>query len=96
MCVCVCVYFTVFGSRVFYAGTPQTFDQDYSTEGLTRGQLLFIQHLRQFGLVYQRRVSSLRTDKLTGSTCVLCECFLRGRSYAKQMWLPSLGSRNRK
>ena len=22
--VCVCVYFTAFGSRVFYAGTPQT------------------------------------------------------------------------
>ena len=30
--------------------------QDYSTEGMTATQLEFIQSLRQFGLVYQRKV----------------------------------------
>lgn len=30
--------------------------QDYSTEGMTASQLEFIQSLRQFGLVYQRKV----------------------------------------
>jgi hypothetical protein len=30
--------------------------QDYSTEGLSDGLLVFLQHLREFGLVYQRKV----------------------------------------
>ena len=31
--------------------------QDYSTVGLSQGILKFLQHLREFGLVYQRKVS---------------------------------------
>jgi len=30
--------------------------QDYSTEGMSDGLLVFLQHLREFGLVYQRKV----------------------------------------
>lgn len=30
--------------------------QDYSTSGLSHGLLVFLQHLREFGLVYQRKV----------------------------------------
>lgn len=29
--------------------------KDYSTEGMSDGLLTFLQHLREFGLVYQRR-----------------------------------------
>lgn len=31
--------------------------QDYSTEGMSTELLIFLQHLREFGLVYQRKVS---------------------------------------
>lgn len=30
--------------------------QDYSTEGLTPSQMTLLQQLRQFGLIYQRKV----------------------------------------
>lgn len=30
--------------------------KDYSTEGMSQGLLVFLQHLREFGLVYQRKV----------------------------------------
>lgn len=30
--------------------------QDYSTENMNEGQQRFLQHLREFGLVYQRKV----------------------------------------
>ncbi len=30
--------------------------QDYSTDGMSQGLLIFLQHLREFGLVYQRKV----------------------------------------
>lgn len=30
--------------------------QDYSTEGMSESLLVFLQHLREFGLVYQRKV----------------------------------------
>ena len=33
------------------------FQQDYSREGMTTSQEELMQHLRQFGLVYQRKVS---------------------------------------
>lgn len=33
-----------------------TLGRDYSTEGLSQGLLTFLQHLREFGLVYQRKV----------------------------------------
>lgn len=33
------------------------FPQDYSKEGMTTSQEELMQHLRQFGLVYQRKVS---------------------------------------
>ena len=33
-----------------------TFGQDYSTAGLSQGLLTFLQHLREFGLVYQKKV----------------------------------------
>uniref|UniRef100_A0A6M2DRY9 General transcription factor IIH subunit 4 n=1 Tax=Xenopsylla cheopis TaxID=163159 RepID=A0A6M2DRY9_XENCH len=32
-----------------------TLGRDYSTEGLSQGLLTFLQHLREFGLVYQRK-----------------------------------------
>ncbi|ERL92616.1 general transcription factor IIH subunit 4 [Dendroctonus ponderosae] len=32
-----------------------TLGKDYSTEGLSPGLLIFLQHLREFGLVYQRK-----------------------------------------
>ena len=32
-----------------------TLGKDYSTGGLTQGLLQFLQHLREFGLVYQRK-----------------------------------------
>lgn len=32
------------------------FMQDYSTEGMSESQLKFLQHLREFGLVFQRKV----------------------------------------
>lgn len=35
-----------------------TLGRDYSSEGMSQGMLTFLQHLREFGLVYQRRVSS--------------------------------------
>ena len=34
----------------------QFFLQDYSTEGMSESQLKFLQHLREFGLVFQRKV----------------------------------------
>jgi transcription initiation factor TFIIH subunit 4 len=33
-----------------------TLGKDYSTEGMSPGLLIFLQHLREFGLVYQRKV----------------------------------------
>ena len=33
--------------------------QDYSTDNMTENQKRFLQHLREFGLVYQRKVGSL-------------------------------------
>lgn len=39
-----------------------TLGRDYSSEGLTQGQLVFLQHLREFGLVYQRKVSFVCVD----------------------------------
>lgn len=32
------------------------FTQDYSTDGMNGNMLVFLQHLREFGLVYQRKV----------------------------------------
>lgn len=32
-----------------------TLGKDYSTEGMSQGLLVFLQHLREFGLVYQRK-----------------------------------------
>ncbi|GLV43554.1 marionette [Carabus blaptoides fortunei] len=32
-----------------------TLGKDYSTEGMSNGLLIFLQHLREFGLVYQRK-----------------------------------------
>lgn len=32
------------------------FTQDYSTDGMSGNMLVFLQHLREFGLVYQRKV----------------------------------------
>nr|CAD7455154.1 unnamed protein product [Timema tahoe] len=32
-----------------------TISKDYSTEGMSEGLLVFLQHLREFGLVYQRK-----------------------------------------
>ncbi|XP_029157028.1 general transcription factor IIH subunit 4 [Nylanderia fulva] len=32
-----------------------TLGKDYSTEGMSEGLLIFLQHLREFGLVYQRK-----------------------------------------
>ncbi|CAG2237501.1 general transcription factor IIH subunit 4-like [Mytilus galloprovincialis] len=37
-----------------------TLGKDYSTEGMTENQLKFLQHLREFGLVYQRKRKSNR------------------------------------
>lgn len=34
-----------------------TLGKDYSTEGMSNGLLIFLQHLREFGLVYQRKVT---------------------------------------
>lgn len=34
-----------------------TLGRDYSSEGLSQGQSAFLQHLREFGLVYQRKVN---------------------------------------
>lgn len=36
-----------------------TLGKDYSSEGLNPGMLTFLQHLREFGLVYQRKVRQL-------------------------------------
>lgn len=33
-----------------------TLGKDYSTENMNEGQQRFLQHLREFGLVYQRKV----------------------------------------
>jgi len=33
-----------------------TLGRDYSSEGLSPSLLIFLQHLREFGLVYQRKV----------------------------------------
>ena len=35
--------------------------QDYSTEGMSENQLRILQHLREFGLVYQRKVHIYNT-----------------------------------
>lgn len=40
---------------IFYYFTSVYF-QDYSTEGMSESLLVFLQHLREFGLVYQRKV----------------------------------------
>ena len=32
-----------------------TLGKDYSTKGMSEGLLTFLQHLREFGLVYQRK-----------------------------------------
>ncbi|XP_060065696.1 general transcription factor IIH subunit 4-like [Ylistrum balloti] len=37
-----------------------TLGKDYSTEGMTEQQLRFLQHLREFGLVYQRKRKAMR------------------------------------
>lgn len=37
-----------------------TLGRDYSTEGLTPNMLVFLQHLREFGLIYQRKRKSGR------------------------------------
>lgn len=42
-----------------------TLGRDYSSEGLSAGLLTFLQHLREFGLVYQRKV---KFDKFR--TCI--------------------------
>ena len=34
--------------------------KDYSTEGMSQGLIMFLQHLREFGLVYQRKRNSGR------------------------------------
>ena len=35
-----------------------TWLQDYSVDGMSQGLLIFLQHLREFGLVYQRKVGT--------------------------------------
>lgn len=35
-----------------------TLGRDYSSDGLSQNLLTFLQHLREFGLVYQRKVSN--------------------------------------
>ena len=35
-----------------------TLAQDYSTDGMSENLLTFLQHLREFGLVYQRKVNT--------------------------------------
>lgn len=42
-----------------YSSKLQFSFQDYSTEGMNDGLLIFLQHLREFGLVYQRKVSNI-------------------------------------
>lgn len=37
--------------------------QDYSTEGMSENQLLFLQHLRELGLVFQRKVKFFQSWK---------------------------------
>jgi len=39
--------------------------QDYSTEGMSDGLLVFLQHLREFGLVYQRKVRYSNNSAIT-------------------------------
>ena len=43
--------------HVFCAVTLILSGQDYSTDGMNDSLLRFLQHLREFGLVYQRKVS---------------------------------------
>jgi hypothetical protein len=46
---CIGVYFIIYYFTSVYF-------QDYSTEGMSESLLVFLQHLREFGLVYQRKV----------------------------------------
>lgn len=41
---------------VYCWSESHTLLQDYSTEGMSESQLKFLQHLREFGLVFQRKV----------------------------------------
>lgn len=50
-----------------------TLGKDYSTEGMTNNMLVFLQHLREFGLVYQRKRKAGRfypTRLALNITCV--------------------------
>ena len=40
--------------------------QDYSTEGMSESLLVFLQHLREFGLVYQRKVIFCPIMRMSG------------------------------
>lgn len=54
MCVCVCVCTT---HPLHHRETkPLPLLQAYSVDGLSSSQLQVVQHLREFGLVYQRKV----------------------------------------
>lgn len=48
------LFFVVVDQHVVACGP-----QDYSVEGMSESLLTFLQHLREFGLVFQRKVSSL-------------------------------------
>lgn len=48
-----------------------TLGRDYSSEGLSPSLLTFLQHLREFGLVYQRKVSIQSAENSTDLTNIL-------------------------
>lgn len=51
------LFFVVVDQHVVACGP-----QDYSVEGMSESLLTFLQHLREFGLVFQRKVSSLERE----------------------------------
>lgn len=44
------------GMGCFRPQLPASLPQDYSVEGMSDSLLNFLQHLREFGLVFQRKV----------------------------------------
>ena len=59
----LCVHSIIVNKKLQHAGKlvycwsdSHTLLQDYSTEGMSESQLKFLQHLREFGLVFQRKV----------------------------------------
>lgn len=55
-----------------------TLGRDYSSEGLSPGLLTFLQHLREFGLVYQRKV--ILSNKIK-------RCFKKSDSYSFSLYI---------